>query len=97
MPVHNADVADIFNRIADLLELEDANPFRISAYRKAAQIVSDLPGNITDRIRSEANLTALPGIGNDLARKIREIVDTGKLSQHSGPSHRSTHRCAQTL
>jgi DNA polymerase (family 10) len=81
MPVHNSDVADIFNRVADLLELEDANPFRIRAYRNAARSVSDLPGDIADKIESGQDLTELPGIGKDLAGKIREIVETGTLSQ----------------
>ena len=38
MPVHNADIARVFEEIADLLELEDGNPFRVRAYRNAARI-----------------------------------------------------------
>ena len=44
MPVHNAEIADIFERLADLLELEDANPFRVRAYRNAADLDPDLAG-----------------------------------------------------
>ena len=42
MPVHNADIARLFDEIADLLELEDENPFRIRAYRNAARVVGEL-------------------------------------------------------
>lgn len=43
MPVHNADITAIFEEIADLLEIEAANTFRIRAYRNAARILGDLP------------------------------------------------------
>jgi len=77
MPVHNADVAAIFTEIADLLEIENANPFRIRAYRNAARLIGDLGEDIQAIIANGKELTRLPGIGNDLAGKIREIVDTG--------------------
>ena len=41
MTVHNADIADTFNRLADLLEIEDANPFRVRAYRRVAMTVGN--------------------------------------------------------
>jgi DNA polymerase (family 10) len=81
MPVQNSDVSDIFNRVADLLEIEGANPFRVRAYRNAARTISGQPQNVSDMIESEKDLTALPGIGKDLAGKIKEIVETGALSQ----------------
>jgi len=77
MPVHNADVAAIFNEIADLLELEDANPFRVRAYRSAARVVGDLSRDIVAMVNQGEDLTELPGVGDDLAGKIREIVTTG--------------------
>lgn len=46
MPVHNADIAAIFEEISDLLEIEAANPFRIRAYRKAVRILSELPQDV---------------------------------------------------
>jgi DNA polymerase (family 10) len=79
MPVHNADIADIFRRLADLLEIEGANPFRVRAYRNAAQTVEDLPGNAAEMVNTGEDLTELPGIGKDLAGKIKEIVETGRL------------------
>lgn len=81
MPVVNRDVAEIFNRMADLLEIESANAFRIRAYRNAARTVSSLPKSLSDMVASGENLEELPAIGKDLAGKIREIVKTGTLSQ----------------
>lgn len=81
MAVHNAaDIAAIFTEIADLLEIEAANPFRIRAYRNAARVVGDLGVDIRAVIASDKGPTRLTGIGNDLASKIREIVDTGKCA-----------------
>ncbi len=81
MTVHNADIAEIFNRVAELLEMEDANPFRVRAYRNAAQTVEGLSKSVADMVQADETLTDLPGIGKDLAGKINEIVDTGTLSQ----------------
>lgn len=77
MPVHNADVAVIFDEIADLLELEQANPFRIRAYRSAARVVRDLSRDVATLVHDGADLTKLPGIGADLASKIQEIAGCG--------------------
>ncbi len=77
MAIHNEDVARIFDQIAELLEIEAANPFRIRAYRNAARTLRDLGQEISGLIDKEADLTALPGIGTDLAGKIHEIVATG--------------------
>jgi len=80
MPIHNADISAIFEEIADLLEIEAANRFRILAYRKAARILSELPQDIRTLLKNNYDLTQLPGIGNDLASKIIEIVSTGSSS-----------------
>jgi len=80
MPVHNADITAIFNEIADLLEIQGANPFRIRAYRNAARILGDLPQEARVLVEKGDNLTRLPGIGSDLAGKISEIVTTGHCS-----------------
>ena len=77
MPVHNADIANIFNEIADLLEIESANPFRIRAYRNAARTLQGMGQEVSAYLKQEKDLTALPGIGKDLAAKIVEILDTG--------------------
>jgi len=77
MPLHNADIARAFEDIADLLELGDENPFRIRAYRNAARIIGDLQLDIAASIGHGEELPKLPGIGEDLSGKIREIVMTG--------------------
>jgi len=80
MPVHNTDIAEKFSRLAELLEIQGANPFRIRAYRKAAQTIESLPHSVASMLAEGADLSELPGIGEDLAAKIQEIVQTGHLS-----------------
>ena len=77
MPVHNADIASVFAEIADLLELEGANTFRVRAYRNAALSVSELGGNVQTMVAQGEDLKGIPGVGDDLAEKLREIVATG--------------------
>lgn len=80
MPVHNADIAIHFEEIADLLEIQGENPFRIRAYRNAARTVGDLGVELTTLVKQGEDLTRLPGIGEDLAAKIGEIIHTGTTS-----------------
>jgi DNA polymerase (family 10) len=79
MPVHNSEIADFFEKLADLLEIEDANPFRIRAYRNGARTVRGYTRNMSDLIEQDQDLTKLPNIGKDLAAKIKTIVETGEL------------------
>lgn len=79
MAVHNAEIATLFNRLADLLEIEEANPFRVRAYRRAAATIEDLPSSCAAMVAEGGDLTELPGIGDDLAGKIQEICRTGRL------------------
>ena len=78
MATHNADIAAIFEEIADLLEIQGENPFRIRAYRNAARQVEGMGVALSELVARGEDLTALPGIGTDLASKIEEIVATGK-------------------
>ncbi|MEK7792373.1 MAG: DNA polymerase/3'-5' exonuclease PolX [Pseudomonadota bacterium] len=80
MPKHNADIAVIFEEIADLLEIQGANPFRIRAYRNAARIIGELSREVSLLLKEGKDLTQLPGIGDDLAAKIKEIVNSGHCS-----------------
>jgi DNA polymerase (family 10) len=80
MPIHNADIAAAFGEIADRLEIEDANPFRVRAYRNAARMVGELGRSVRAMIEQGADLDALPGVGPDLAGKMREIVATGRCA-----------------
>jgi DNA polymerase (family 10) len=79
MPIHNADIARIFRQVADLLEIEGGNPFRIRAYRNAARTIKDQTQSVASMLDENRDLTELPGIGDDLAGKIAEIVETGHL------------------
>ena len=80
MPIHNADIAAIFEEIADLLEIQGANPFRIRAYRNAARTLGELSRDVRMLVEKGDDLKRLPGIGDDLSAKIREIVATGSCS-----------------
>ncbi|VAX34452.1 DNA polymerase X family, partial [hydrothermal vent metagenome] len=73
----NQEIARAFSEIADLLELKGENPFRIRAYRRAAQNIESLSRDISKL--SEDELTAIPGIGKDLAGKIREYLSHGSM------------------
>ncbi|MCD6228487.1 MAG: DNA polymerase/3'-5' exonuclease PolX [Candidatus Omnitrophica bacterium] len=77
----NKLVADIFREIAKLLELKGENPFRIRAYEKASQNIESLTQDV-EVFAKENKLTSLPGIGQDLANKIKEIIKTGTLTQY---------------
>ena len=77
MPVRNTDIAVIFEEIADFLEIDGANPFRVRAYRNAARTVGGLGAELKDMVAAGEDLTKLPGIGKELAAKIQEILETG--------------------
>ena len=97
MPVHNSDVARIFNQVADLLDIEGANRFRVRAYREAAGTVSRLSRNVADMVAAGEDLSELPDIGEDLAAKIEEIVRTGTLEQLAEIERRTPPELANLL
>ena len=80
MPVHNVEIADAFDHVADLLEIQQANPFRVRAYRNAARTIRNLGRSLADMLEEGADLSELPDIGDDLADKIAGFVDTGHLA-----------------
>jgi DNA polymerase (family 10) len=73
----NADIARVFERIAIVLELDGANPFRVRAYREAARVIGEVADPLATKVDEEGGLEGLPGIGKDLAQKIRDLVRTG--------------------
>jgi len=81
MPIVNADIAAAFSEIADLLEIEDANPFRVRAYRNAARMLGASGRSVKVMVDNQEDLDALPGIGPDLAGKIVEVANTGTCAQ----------------
>lgn len=76
----NREVAAVFEGIAELLELQGANRFRIRAYRNAARMLRELPEPVSGWVDRGQDLDALPGIGPDLAGKIAEVVHTGSCA-----------------
>ena len=74
----NADVARVFEEIADMLEIKGEDPFRINSYRRVARTINDLAGDINE-VAGRGALDALPGVGKASAAKIQELLQTGDL------------------
>ena len=77
----NQDIARIFDEISNLLEIKGANPFKIRAYRNAAETIASIAEQVSDM--DVKTLRAIPGIGKDLATRIRELSDTGTSAYHT--------------
>lgn len=78
----NAEVAKAFYTIAEILSIQGENPFRVRAYERAAQTIESYPQEVS-QIFAQGGLKALnsvPGVGEDLALKIQELVNTGRLA-----------------
>lgn len=73
----NREIADIFEEVANQLELDEANPYRVEAYRRAAAIIRGWPVEMAQMERAGIPFITIPGIGENLAASIREIVLTG--------------------
>lgn len=76
--MQNADIAKIFERLANLLELKGESSFKTQAYRKAARVIKQLPADI-ERLSHEHKLKDIPGIGEAISKKITQLVTTGKM------------------
>ena len=74
--MENHQIAAIFNEMADLLEIKGDTPFRIRAYRRAAEAVRQLPEDAATMLRADT-LGDIPGIGSGTLERIRQIVDSG--------------------
>jgi DNA polymerase (family 10) len=74
------EIARVFERMADVLELKGGNPFRIRAYRRAAQNLETLSEDI-ETLAREDRLEEIPGVGADLAGKIDEYLRTGHVKE----------------
>ncbi len=81
MATYNKDIAEIFEELADLLDIMGENQYRIRSYRKAAQTLKSNSENVAGKEENGEDLTSLPGIGESLSDKIEEIVKTGELKQ----------------
>jgi len=76
----NKELADLFEKMADILEFKGENPFKISAYRKASRVIGDLTQDI-EEIAEQGELKNISGIGEGMAQKIVEYLKTGKISK----------------
>ena len=79
MTVHNSEISTAFRDLADLLEIEGANRFRVRAYRNAAATIDDQTRSLAAMMDAGEDLSALPGIGADLAGRIAGMIETGTL------------------
>jgi DNA polymerase (family X) len=79
--VHNQEIAKILNRVADLLEIQGANEFRVRSYRNAARTLGDLSASAAEMVDQGEDISELPDIGSSMVEKVKEIVATGKLQQ----------------
>jgi DNA polymerase (family 10) len=79
-PPDNDEIAGLLERIADLLAVQDANPYRVQAYRNAARTVRECPRPLVEILQQEGTegLDALPGIGRSLAALVAEYVHSGR-------------------
>ena len=78
--MENLAVARVLDEIADLLEIKNENPFKIRAYRNAAETVAHLGTSLADLTPDERR--GIPGIGKDLAARIGELIETGNSPYH---------------
>ncbi len=109
MPVHNAEIAALFERLADLLEIQGANPFRVRAYRNAARTIAGHPEPLADLVARGADLQELPGISEALVGKIATIVQSssdlsrsnlpwlGKTARGASHASRADHAAFESL
>ena len=79
--MENLDIARTLTLLADLLEIQGANPFRIRAYRTAVNTVNGLSRPLHAMVAGGEDLTALPGVGKNVAAHVVELLDTGSLGR----------------
>jgi DNA polymerase (family 10) len=75
----NTAIAKVFQDMADLLELKGENVFKIRAYQRAARTIEHLPKEIEVMLQEGEDLQTIPGVGEAIAKKTIELVNTGKL------------------
>ncbi len=75
----NAELANELLALAQLLSAQKENPYKIRAYRKAAETIRSLPESISEMVAKKENLTEIAGIGDAIASALKEIVTSGRL------------------
>ena len=84
-PLSNAQIAHRLQDVAQRLAARGENPFKVQAYRRAAQTIRHLGRSIDNVVRIGGNLTVYPNIGKGIAAALREIVVSGDLGQRELP------------
>ena len=77
----NAEIAGVFQDIAELLKLKKDNIFKIRAYQKAARSIEELPVEV-EQLVAEDRLREIPGVGEAITKKITELLTTGRLGYY---------------
>ena len=77
----NLELARIFTELGQLLEYQGDSPFKINAYRRAAVVMEEL-GEDVAKLAAEDRLRDVPGVGEAIANKIKEFLETGKVRRH---------------
>src|SRR5208337_1722197 len=72
--MENRTIADIFTEIADILDIQGENPFRVRSYRNAARTIGDMSQSLESMVKAGKNLGEIPGIGKSISDKIHEIL-----------------------
>ena len=82
MAISNEDIAELFERIGDLLEMKEDSVFKVRAYRRAAQTISRLPFPVSQSVAEGVDLKEISGIGKALNAKIHELLQTGRVAAY---------------
>ncbi|MBM3932952.1 MAG: hypothetical protein FJ319_01395 [SAR202 cluster bacterium] len=77
--MNNAEISEIFDNIAGLLEMKDEQLFKVRAYQRVARAIGHLPSEVAQMVRDGKSLQEIPGIGKAIAEKITQLVTTGKM------------------
>ena len=77
----NAEIAAVFNDIAEMLKLKTDNIFKIRAYQKVARAIEELPVEVGQLV-AENRLKEIPGAGEAITKKLTELITTGKLGYY---------------
>ena len=81
LPMNNTEIAGVFRNIADLLEKQKENWFKIRAYRKAADSIEGQTVAV-EQLVAEGRLREIPGVGEAITKKVTELVTTGSLQYY---------------
>ena len=77
--MNNIQLAELFQKIAALTKLKGESIFIVRAYQRAARTIEQLPVELEQYVAEGRNLKEIPGVGDAIAKKIRELLETGRL------------------